>query len=148
MVPSRGSAESPTVVVMLVTCDVPMPSQALLYTDMTRARRLLAIVGRTKLLYAVARDRRAPRHPALGGLPDRTRRDRPGAGDQSALRSASGVQPPSGRSWFALPWRGGGDGWPSVLDMPCGEDRHGARDHRGGDPAAGVSCCSEQAPQD
>ena len=40
---------------------------------MTRARRLLVIVGQRKALYLAVRDwRRAPRHMALGGLLDGT----------------------------------------------------------------------------
>ena len=38
---------------------------------MTRARRLLVVVGQTKALYLAVGDwRRAPRHTALGGLLD------------------------------------------------------------------------------
>lgn len=48
-----------------------MLGRTLLYTAMTRARKLLVIVGQRKALYLAVRDwRRAPRHTALGGLLD------------------------------------------------------------------------------
>jgi exodeoxyribonuclease V alpha subunit len=68
-------AEFPAVVVPLVTSHAPMLGRTLLYTAMTRARRLLVIVGQKKALYLAVRDwRRTPRHTALGGLLDGTLR--------------------------------------------------------------------------
>ena len=68
-------AEFPAVVVPLVTSHAPMLGRTLLYTAMTRARRLLVIVGQKKALYLAVRDwRRAPRHTALGRLLDGTLR--------------------------------------------------------------------------
>ena len=52
-----------------------MLGRTLLYAAMTRARKLLVIVGQKKALYLAVRDwRRAPRHTALGGLLDGTLR--------------------------------------------------------------------------
>src|SRR3954465_9197783 len=66
---------SPAVVVPLVTSHAPMLGRTLLYTALTRARRLLVLVGQKKALYlAVPHWRRTPRHTALGGLLDRTLR--------------------------------------------------------------------------
>jgi hypothetical protein len=59
------------VVIPLVTSHAPMLGRTLLYTAMTRARRLLIIVGQKKALVLAVRDwRRAPRHTALGGILD------------------------------------------------------------------------------
>jgi exodeoxyribonuclease V alpha subunit len=66
-------AEFPCVVIPLVTSHAPMLGRTLLYTAMTRARRLLVIVGQKKAPYFTVRDwRRAPRHTGLGGLLDGT----------------------------------------------------------------------------
>jgi hypothetical protein len=52
-----------------------MLGRTLLCAAMSRARRLLIIVGQKKALFLAVRDsRRAPRHTALGGPPDGTRR--------------------------------------------------------------------------
>jgi exodeoxyribonuclease V alpha subunit len=62
-------AEFPAVVIPLVTSHAPMLGRTLLYTAMTRARRLVVIVGQKKALFLAVRDwRRAARHTALGGL--------------------------------------------------------------------------------
>ena len=59
----------------LVTSHAPMLGRTLLYTAMTRARKLLVMVGQKKALYLAVRDwRRAPRHTTLGGLLDGTLR--------------------------------------------------------------------------
>jgi exodeoxyribonuclease V alpha subunit len=81
-------AEFPVVVIPLVTSHAPMLARTLLYTAMTRARRLLVIVGQKKALYLAVRDqRRAPGHTALGGLLDGTLRF--GWGRASGLREAT-----------------------------------------------------------
>jgi exodeoxyribonuclease V alpha subunit len=68
-------AEFPAVVIPLLTSHAPMLGRTLLYTALTRARRLLVVVGQRKALYLAVRDwRRAPRHTALGGLLDGTLR--------------------------------------------------------------------------
>jgi len=77
-------AEFPAVVIPLVTSHAPMLGRTLLYTAVTRARRLLVIVGQKKALYLAVRDwRRAPRHTALGRLLDGTLRFgwKPSGGD-------------------------------------------------------------------
>jgi exodeoxyribonuclease V alpha subunit len=62
-------AEFPAVVIPLLTTHAPMLGRTLLYTALTRARRLVVIVGQRKALYLAVRDwRRTPRHTALGGL--------------------------------------------------------------------------------
>jgi exodeoxyribonuclease V alpha subunit len=62
-------AEFPAVVIPLVTSHAPMLGRTLLYTALTRARRLVVIVGQKKALSLAVRDwRRAERHTALGGL--------------------------------------------------------------------------------
>ena len=49
--------------------------RTLLYTVLTRARRLVVLVGQCKALSMAVRDwRRAPRYTALGGLLDETLR--------------------------------------------------------------------------
>ena len=59
----------------LVTSHAPMLGRTLLYTALTRARRLVVIVGQKKALFLAVRDwRRAARHTALGGLLDGTLR--------------------------------------------------------------------------
>ena len=66
-------AEFPAVVIPLVTSHAPMLGRTLLYTALTRARRLVVIVGQKKALFLAVRDwRRAARHTALGGLLDGT----------------------------------------------------------------------------
>jgi len=68
-------AEFPAVVIALVTSHAPMLGRTLLYTALTRARRLVVIVGQKKALFLAVRDwRRAARHTALGGLLDGTLR--------------------------------------------------------------------------
>jgi exodeoxyribonuclease V alpha subunit len=68
-------AEFPAVVIPLVTSHAPMLGRTLLYTALTRARRLVVIVGQKKALFLAVRDwRRAARHTALGGLLDGTLR--------------------------------------------------------------------------
>jgi hypothetical protein len=92
-------------VIPLVTGHAPMLGRTLLYTAMTRARRLLVIVGQKKALYLATRDwRRAPRHTALGRLLDGTLRFdwRPNGGDpgqpieeaESAIWDGLGDGPP------------------------------------------------------
>jgi UvrD-like helicase C-terminal domain len=62
-------AEFPAVVIPLLTNHAPMLGRTLLYTALTRARRLVVIVGQQKALSLAVRDwRRAPRHTALDGL--------------------------------------------------------------------------------
>ena len=69
------NAEFPAVAIPLVTSHAPMLGRTLLYTAMTRARRLLVVVGQKKALFLAVRDwRRSPRHTALGGLLDGTLR--------------------------------------------------------------------------
>lgn len=68
-------AELPAVVIPLVTSHAPMLGRTLLYTALTRARRLVVIVGQKKALFLAVRDwRRAARHTALGRLLDGTLR--------------------------------------------------------------------------
>jgi exodeoxyribonuclease V alpha subunit len=65
---SQG-AEFPAVVLPLLTGHTAMLSRTLLYTAVTRARRLLVVVGQYKALRLAVGDwRREPRHTALGGL--------------------------------------------------------------------------------
>jgi exodeoxyribonuclease V alpha subunit len=62
-------AEFPSVVIPLLTSHAMMLGRTLLYTALTRARRLVVFVGQRKALGLAVRDwRRAPRHTALGGL--------------------------------------------------------------------------------
>ena len=68
-------AEFPAVVIPLVTRHAPMLGRTLLYTALTRARRLVVIVGQRKALYLAVRDwRPAARHSALDRLLDGTLR--------------------------------------------------------------------------
>jgi len=50
------SAEFPAVVIPLVTSHAPMLGRTLLYTALTRARRLVVLVGQTKALFLAVRD--------------------------------------------------------------------------------------------
>src|SRR5439155_272756 len=62
-------AEFPAVVLPLLTAHAALLGRTLLYTALTRARRLLVIVGQRKALSLAVRDwRRVPRYTALGGL--------------------------------------------------------------------------------
>src|SRR5262249_43381303 len=62
-------AEFPAVVIPLLTSHAPMLGRTLLYTALTRARRLVVCVGQRKALGLAVRDwRRVARHTALGGL--------------------------------------------------------------------------------
>jgi len=62
-------AEFPAVVIPLLTSHAAMLSRTLLYTALTRAQRLVVLVGQKKALYLAVRDwRRAGRHTSLGGL--------------------------------------------------------------------------------
>ena len=62
-------AEFPAVVLPLVTAHAALLGRTLLYTALTRARRLLVLVGQRKALSLAVRDwRRVPRYTALGGL--------------------------------------------------------------------------------
>jgi exodeoxyribonuclease V alpha subunit len=64
-------AEFPAVVIPLLTSHAAMLGRTLLYTAVTRARRLVVIVGQQKALRLAVHDwRREPRHTALGGLLD------------------------------------------------------------------------------
>lgn len=66
-------AEFSAVVIPLVTSHAPMLGRTLLYTAVTRARRLVVIVGQKKALFLAVRDwRRAARYTALCGLLDGT----------------------------------------------------------------------------
>jgi exodeoxyribonuclease V alpha subunit len=62
-------AEFPAVVMPLLTNHAIMLGRTLLYTAITRARRLVVLVGQSKALRLAVRDwRREPRHTALEGL--------------------------------------------------------------------------------
>ena len=62
-------AEFPAVVIPLVTSHAVLLSRTLLYTALTRARRLVVLVGQRKALFLAVRDwRRTERHTALGEL--------------------------------------------------------------------------------
>ena len=62
-------AEFPAVVMPLVTTHAPLLSRTLLYTAVTRARRLVVLVGQRKALALGVRDwRRTPRQTALAEL--------------------------------------------------------------------------------
>jgi exodeoxyribonuclease V alpha subunit len=62
-------AEFPAVVIPLLTTQAPMLGRTLLYTALTRARRLVVIVGQPRALRLAVQDwRRTPRHTALEGL--------------------------------------------------------------------------------
>ena len=64
-------AEFPAVVLVLLTSHAAMLGRTLLYTALTRARRLVVVVGQKKAVSLATRDwRRTPRHTALGGLLD------------------------------------------------------------------------------
>lgn len=65
---SQGG-EYPIVVLPLLTAHAMMLNRTLLYTGLTRARRLVVIVGQPRALAMAVRDwRREPRLTALGGL--------------------------------------------------------------------------------
>jgi exodeoxyribonuclease V alpha subunit len=67
--------EFPAVVIPLLTSHAVMLGRTLLYTAVTRARRLLVVVGQPRALRLAVRDwRREPRHTALAGLLTDTRR--------------------------------------------------------------------------
>lgn len=62
-------AEFPAVVLPLLTSHAALLGRTLLYTALTRARRLVVLVGQPKALQMAVRDwRRTPRHTALAGL--------------------------------------------------------------------------------
>ncbi len=62
-------AEFPAVVLPLLTNHAMMLGRTLLYTGLTRARRLVVLVGQPRALRLAVRDwRRDPRHTALEGL--------------------------------------------------------------------------------
>ena len=62
-------AEFPAVVLPLLTSHAALLGRTLLYTALTRARRLVVLVGQQKALQMAVRDwRRTPRHTALAGL--------------------------------------------------------------------------------
>jgi exodeoxyribonuclease V alpha subunit len=62
-------AEFPAVVVPLLTSHAAMLGRTLLYTAITRAQRLVVIVGQHRALARAVKDwRRTPRHTALAGL--------------------------------------------------------------------------------
>ncbi len=62
-------AEFPVVVIPLLTSHVAMLGRTLLYTAVTRAKRLVVIVGQPRALAIAVKDwRRTPRHTALDGL--------------------------------------------------------------------------------
>jgi hypothetical protein len=62
-------AEFPAVVLPLLTSHAMMLGRTLLYTELTRARQLVVLVGQKKALGLAVRDwRRTPRPTALGGL--------------------------------------------------------------------------------
>ena len=62
-------AEFPAVVIPLLTSHAAMLGRTLLYTALTRAQRLVVIVGQQRALAMAVKDwRRTPRHTALAGL--------------------------------------------------------------------------------
>jgi exodeoxyribonuclease V alpha subunit len=62
-------AEFPGIVIPLLTSHAAMLGRTLLYTAVTRAQRLVVIVGQQRALAMAVKDwRRAPRHTALAGL--------------------------------------------------------------------------------
>jgi exodeoxyribonuclease V alpha subunit len=62
-------AEFPAVVIPLLTSQAVMLGRTLLYTALTRARRLVVLVGQPRALRLAMGDwRREPRHTALEGL--------------------------------------------------------------------------------
>jgi len=62
-------AEFPAVVIPLLTSHAAMLGRTLLYTAVTRARRLVVIVGQQRALAMAVKDwRRQERHTALDGL--------------------------------------------------------------------------------
>jgi exodeoxyribonuclease V alpha subunit len=62
-------AEFPAVVIPLLTSHAALLGRTLLYTALTRARRLVVLVGQQKALQLAVRDwRTTPRHTALAGL--------------------------------------------------------------------------------
>jgi exodeoxyribonuclease V alpha subunit len=62
-------AEFPAVVIPLLTSHAALLGRTLLYTALTRARRLVVLVGQAKALHLAVRDwRTTPRHTALAGL--------------------------------------------------------------------------------
>jgi exodeoxyribonuclease V alpha subunit len=62
-------AEFPAVVIPLVTSHAALLGRTLLYTAVTRARRLVVLVGQRRALALAVKDwRRTPRHTALDGL--------------------------------------------------------------------------------
>ncbi|MDP9356948.1 MAG: ATP-dependent RecD-like DNA helicase [Chloroflexota bacterium] len=66
-------AEFPAVVIPLLTSHAAMLGRTLLYTAVTRARRLVVIVGQQRALAMAVKDwRRVERHTALDGLLDGT----------------------------------------------------------------------------
>ncbi|MDP9372015.1 MAG: ATP-dependent RecD-like DNA helicase [Chloroflexota bacterium] len=68
-------AEFPAVVMPLVTAHAVLLGRTLLYTALTRARRLVVLVGQRRALSMAVKDwRREPRYTALGGLLDGTLR--------------------------------------------------------------------------
>jgi exodeoxyribonuclease V alpha subunit len=87
-------AEFPAVVIPLLTSQAVMLGRTLLYTALTRARRLVVLVGQPRALRLAVRDRRqASRHTALEGLltdtlrftwPEEQPADRAAIGDADA----------------------------------------------------------------
>ena len=68
-------AEFPAVVIPLLTNHAPMLRRTLLYSAVTRAQRLVVIVGQRRALAMAVKDRRrVERHTALAGLLDGTLR--------------------------------------------------------------------------
>jgi exodeoxyribonuclease V alpha subunit len=62
-------AEFPAVVILLLTSHAAILGRTLLYTAVTRAQRLVVIVGQQRALAMAVKDwRRTPRHAALAGL--------------------------------------------------------------------------------
>ncbi len=62
-------AEFPGVVMPLLTNHAVMLRRTLLYTGLTRARRLVVLIGQPRALRLAVRDwRRDPRHTALAGI--------------------------------------------------------------------------------
>ena len=65
----RQGAEFPAVVIPLLTSHAAMLGRTLLYTAVTRAQRLVVIVGQQRALAMAVKDwRRAPRYTALDQL--------------------------------------------------------------------------------
>jgi exodeoxyribonuclease V alpha subunit len=89
-------AEFPAVVIPLLTSHAMMLGRTLLYTALTRARRLVVLAGQPKALRLAVHDwQRAPRHTALEGLLASTLRVAwpRGASDSAGTVTEAGLRP-------------------------------------------------------